>query len=246
MAQRPGVDQIAYLQQVAANLRATSRGVAVEIRKRKQRERRQTTAAGQMLTPREQLVVIAIMARGADPTSACMSYVLHRTGYLGTTASDQPRVHQVRVMVETFLRDQSHRVDAFAGTPDTWTSSLRNAWNTAGNHLAEQGLAAWTVECNTRIRCAPTSAQLREQWQRQRDLFQCSSGRSHATRSADRSARKALRCWRRRWGFRLGKMTLRDHFADGELVGKAPTWGDAIVLFFISCTKMRRAFRVRV
>jgi hypothetical protein len=92
-------------------------------------------------------------------------------------------------------------------------------------------LAEWAARCNLEKKCAVTSAQLQARRASLRVAGQCPDDTVDDTPTYRRYVRRKLRLWRKRWGFRLGKLRLRDHFAAGELLGKAAV-GDSFCARF--------------
>ena len=238
---RAASNDLERLQNLAAQIRVNSRTVAAEIRRQTLQQRRRSAAISNPLTKRDKLVLSALLVRSDDPRTACTSFLLHRTRCCAESASDQPRAQRIDALVTTFMNDALRSAITFAGALETLPACHRRAWNTAGLHLAELGLATWTVDCNVCKRFAPTASQLQERWQQLRRNLAPRADPAGVGHTTSRSARRALQSWRRRWGFRYGKMRLRDHFSEGELLEKAH-FVETFFVFLAICALIRGSF----
>jgi len=203
-----------------ANVRASSRNISAELQRRRRQQRRHSQRAERFLSDSDLMVVQAIMLRSAVPELAAHSYILHNTTAC-SNVSDQPRSHRVSERLRPILSDQDSAEQTFPDGPYQWSLDAERAWCQAGRHLAELELSQYTVHCNMHLRFAPSTALLQSKWQELCERWQLPSIATVTPASMQRKSRRRLRQWRKRWGFRFGKMRLRDYYSEGELLNKA-------------------------
>ena len=203
-------------------LRATSRMITAAIRRIKQQQRRERIRSEARLPRFHQLVICAMARQTEDPLGPAMVYVLQHCSRFLCVASDQPRRAEVEDLVSKQLLAAGHHGTDLDAVPEERTPAVSRAWKTAAKHLADMELAKWTARCNTEQRIAPTTAQVQSEWASLKRSFDCSDQDEGTPESRRRARRRLLQRWRSTWGFRYGKMALRDRFGDGELLSKAP------------------------
>lgn len=215
-------DEVATLQRRHAMLRATSRDVAAAIRTHDRIKRRSERRPILKLSVLDSLVVRLIARRTNGSLPACLTYVLQRTTCGCAAESAQPRAHRVTHMLEPLVATAAAPCPVLDAPVDALSPRCRRAMDIASMHLADMALAQWVATCNLQQRCAPTAAQLRTKHRILCEEHHCRHIADGAGQSQQRRQRRSLQRWRKRWGFRIGKLRLRDHFADGELLKKAP------------------------
>lgn len=221
-AQRIHADPLIRLTTYCADLRATSRKVAAEIRRQQQRLRRES-CRGELRLPKQHLLVVHAIARQTEtPLPPCLTYVLQHTACGRLPESDQPRAERISHMLQDLLADSAQSGAVLDADPDDRTPASKRAWKRASEHLADMDLAEWTVGCNVQQHCAPTTAQLRAKRRACQLRYNCPVLADDHDAKAVRRFSRAIRRWRRMWGFRYGKLRIQDRFADGELRAKAP------------------------
>lgn len=213
---RPTLDELLLR---LATVRANSRTISAELQRRLRKHRRHSRQAHCFLSHADLMVVQAIMLRSSAPRLAAHSYILHNTTAC-SDVSDQPRSHLVLERLQPILEDQESAEHTFPDGPYLWSLAAQGAWCQAGRHLAELELSQYTVHCNMHQRFAPSTALLRAKWREICDRWQLPAAASATPASLQRKCRRGFSRWRKRWGFRFGKMRLRDHYSEGELLGK--------------------------
>ena len=125
-------------------------------------------------------------------------------------------------MLQALLAGGLQGCDFLDAAPAERTAAAKRAWKRASEHLADMDLAEWTMGCNLKQHCALTTAQLRTHRRACQARYDCEVRPDDHDPKAKRRFSRSIRRWRRFWGFRISKLRLRDHFAEGELQQKAP------------------------
>ena len=105
--------------------------------------------------------------------------------------------------------------------PHRRTAAVRAAERRAASYIREACVAKWAAQLNTCRQMAPSTAQVLQRWDTVELAAMHAADSRPMTAMTARSRRRRLQIWKRRWGFRYGKMCIRDVFADGELLRKA-------------------------
>jgi len=218
------------MEETVRDLRATSRIVTAEICRLRQQIKRANDRRALPVSHYHQLVLKTIARQSTAPMPACLVYIVQHCPLRPDVASDQLHVVELESFVQEQIRTATLPCIDLAAAPEQRTRVGDRAWRAAATHLADLELAQWAAGCNTQQRVAPTTAQMHTKRSSLMRLFGLRERADGNAGSAQRRQRRSLQRWRQRWGFRYGKMKLRDHFADGELLRKAPPTSS----FFIS------------
>jgi hypothetical protein len=207
---------------VVQELRAAARNIQRRLKNEQQRHHRETARRARVLPPSVHRVCRILARLVEEPVNLIATYILQHYPAALADESAQPCLPRALDMARNFLQDlrwPDPEVDA----PLAMNSpAVRLSRKRALNHLHEAELAKWTATMNVQQRMAPTSTLLTRRWA---DLSSPSATAAAGARSFrhlhPRTKRKRLGAWKKRWGFRYGKMAIRDVFADGELQAKA-------------------------
>jgi hypothetical protein len=203
------------------DLQATSRMVTAELCRLGQQVKRASDRRASPVSRYRQLVLKAIARQTSAPMPAWLIYLVQRCHLGPDGAGDQLRVADIESFVNGHVRAAALPCIDPDGSVGQRTRIGNSAWRAAATHLADLELAQWAAGCNTQQRAAPTTAQVHTKWSSLKRSRGCHKESEGHTGSEHRRRRRSLQRWRQRWGFRYGKMKLRDHFADGELLRKA-------------------------
>ena len=217
---RPRVDlQIARrrLQDLQQAKRAVKRTLDAEHR----RLRYQRQQIKQPLSASVHLVCRFLARCDTAPQRLIATYLLQHNPRQFLTVSAQQRTEAALNFASVFLESLTWPDPCVDAPPALRSRSWQVAFERAQRHRQEFGAAAWTARMNLENHIAPATCQVLEQWTAASSIVPDSSIRNPLPNLSPRARRRRVQTWKRRWGFRWGKMVIRDVFGESELYTKA-------------------------
>jgi len=204
-------------------LRTATKAVTKQIRK----ERRRVSADARRVrgsVPRSLELVCRFLARSrTDAANLVATFLLQQNPRQFVTVGAQQRFTTATAFATEYVQNLIWP-DPFVDLPMSLRSpAWHRVFDRAQRHLQEFNAATWTATMNLDNRIAPASSQVTSQWIAAEPLVTDASIRRPIQALTPRSRRRRLQMWKKRWGFRWGKMRIRDAFAEHELRTKART-----------------------